>query len=88
MVECYLPRTRSTEMEEMASRLSTRHHGSRHAPQVARYLRSTYVPEDELCFHLFEAESVDAVREASLRVSLAFDRIVEVTENQVGGDTR
>jgi hypothetical protein len=79
LVECYLPRARSTELAEVTTRLSTTGRGGR-AAQPARYLRSTYVPEDEICFHLFEAESVEAVRAASLHASLTFDRIVEAEE--------
>jgi hypothetical protein len=80
LVECYLPRARATELAEVAARLSTRR--GEPAANLARYLRSTYVPDDEICFHLFEAESVEAVREASRRASLTFDRIVEAEENQ------
>jgi hypothetical protein len=81
MVECYLPRTRSTELAEVATRLSTRHGRGGQAARLARYVRSTYLPGDEICFHLFEAESIEAVREVSLRASLVFDRIVEAEED-------
>jgi hypothetical protein len=80
LVECYLPRTRSSEFAEVATRLSASGAGQGGA-QTARYVRSTYVPDDEICFHVFEAESMGAVREASLRVSLVFDRIVESEEH-------
>ena len=84
LVECYLPRARSTELADVATRLSAWHGEGAGVAQATRYLRSTYVPEDEICFHLFEAESVEAVREASLRASIAFDRIVEAEESQAG----
>ncbi len=45
-----------------------------------RYLRSIFVPEDETCFHLYEAGSADAVREAARRASMAFERVAEVVE--------
>jgi hypothetical protein len=41
------------------------------------YLRSIFVPEDETCFHLYEAESLSAVREAARRAALPFDRVAE-----------
>lgn len=43
-----------------------------------RYLRSIFVPEDETCFLLLEAASVDAVHTAARRAELAFDRVAEV----------
>jgi hypothetical protein len=52
-----------------------------------RYLRSIFVPEDETCFVLYEAESAAAVREAALRAGLRFERIAEATV-QSRGETR
>jgi hypothetical protein len=82
LVECFVPRMSGPERAEVAARLSSRPGGEESAAEPVRYLRSTYVPEDEICFHLFEAESMEAVREASLRASLVFDRIVETEENR------
>jgi hypothetical protein len=45
-----------------------------------RYVRSIFVPADETCFHLFEAASADAVRDASERAGLSPQRIVEAIE--------
>jgi Protein of unknown function (DUF4242) len=45
-----------------------------------RYVRSIFVPEDEMCLYLFEARSADAVREASERAGIAPERIVEAIE--------
>jgi hypothetical protein len=42
-----------------------------------RYVRAIFVPEDETCFHLFEAASPDAVYAASERAGLSAQRIVE-----------
>jgi hypothetical protein len=40
-----------------------------------RCVRSILVPEDETCLCLYEAESIDAVRAASVRSGLSFERI-------------
>jgi hypothetical protein len=45
-----------------------------------RYVRSIFVPGDEMCLYLFEAPSLEAVREASERAGLAPERIVEAVE--------
>ena len=41
-----------------------------------RYVRTTFLPEDETCFHLFEAVSADAVEELSRRAELGRVRVV------------
>lgn len=59
------------------------------AGRAVRYVRSIFVPEDETCFHLFEAASVEAVREASDRARLSPQRIVEtITPGSTTGDHR
>jgi hypothetical protein len=40
-----------------------------------RCVSSIFVPEDENCFLLYEAGSVDVVREAAGRAALPFERI-------------
>jgi hypothetical protein len=40
-----------------------------------RWLRLTFLPDDETCFHVFEAGSADAVEEASRRAGLGPVRV-------------
>jgi hypothetical protein len=42
-----------------------------------RLVRSIFVPEDETCFYLYEAESLDAVLAAARRAELPIDRIAK-----------
>jgi Protein of unknown function (DUF4242) len=42
-----------------------------------RFLRSIFVPEDETCFHLYEAASAENVREAARLAELPFESVVE-----------
>lgn len=58
---------------------------SSQAQSSVRYLRSIFLPEDETCFHLYEAVSAAAVEEASRRAEVAFDRVVRA--EQVGLDS-
>ncbi len=44
------------------------------------YVRSTYLPEDEVALHLFEAPSIEALEEAGRRAALEFERIVEADD--------
>jgi hypothetical protein len=42
-----------------------------------RFLRSIFVPEDETCFLMFEAASIDTVRDTARRAALPFERVTE-----------
>lgn len=48
-----------------------------------QYLRAVFVPEDETCFHLYEAESADVVAEVNRRAAIAFHRVVEAVNVRV-----
>jgi hypothetical protein len=77
LVEVYLPRLRAGELADATARARLA------AVQLAgegtsiRHLRSIYLPEDETCFHFFEAADAEVVREASRRAALACQRVVE-----------
>jgi hypothetical protein len=45
-----------------------------------RYVRTTYLPDDETILHLFEAPSASALDEAGRRAALQYERIVEAVE--------
>lgn len=44
------------------------------------YLRTTFVPSDETCFHLFDAPSLQMLVEAARLGALSHLRIVEAVE--------
>jgi hypothetical protein len=45
-----------------------------------RYVRTTFVPADETCFHLFQAPSSALLSAAARRAALDHVRIVEAVE--------
>ena len=47
-----------------------------------RLVRSIYVPDDETCFLLYEAGSVDAVRAAVDRAALRFEHVAETARTE------
>jgi hypothetical protein len=83
LVERYVPSGGSAQPAAIA--------GAAHAAQAAeaaagragdspgpiRYLAVTLVPGDELCYCLFEAPSVEAVRRAHELAQISCERIVE-----------
>jgi hypothetical protein len=79
LVESYLPSSAGTFEEESerarkAAELAVSEGGS------IRYVRTTLLRADETCFHMFVAESLEAVEAALARVGLASDRIVQAFE--------
>lgn len=42
-----------------------------------RHLRTTYLLDEELCFSLFDARSLDAVRQANALAGMPYERITE-----------
>jgi hypothetical protein len=77
LVETYLPRQGSETLAEVVARAKAAARAMRSDGVDVRYVRPIFVPEDETCFHLFEAPSAAAVSEVSRLASLTFDRIVE-----------
>jgi hypothetical protein len=77
LVECYMPRSRSRGLPDTAARAREAAQALSAGGAQIRYVRSTFVPSDELCLHLFEADSADQVSEASRRAGIEPDRIVE-----------
>lgn len=77
LVELYVPRPGAARLLEAARRLRVAAAELRGEGVRVRYLRSLAVPGDELCFHLVESASADAVAELSRRAALSGVRIVE-----------
>ena len=47
---------------------------------LVRYVRMTFLPDDETCFHIFEASSQEAVAEACQRAGIPSGRIIRAVE--------
>ena len=75
LVEAYLADTPSALTDARA-----RAHLAAQSEGEVRYVRTTFLPSDEVVLHMFEAPSDDAVRRAAGRVDLRCERIVEAFE--------
>jgi hypothetical protein len=78
LVELYVPQLGAARVSEAARRLRVVAAELRGEGVRVHYLRSLAVPRDELCFHVVESASADAVAELSRRAALSGVRIVEV----------
>lgn len=80
LVEAYLPRSREAEAQDAGRRArSAAEELSREGVPI-RYVRTTFLPDDETCFHLFEAASAEIVVEAVSRAGLGRARVVPAIE--------
>lgn len=77
LIESYLPRSRAGELASVVNRLLDAAATLTAEGTHVRYLRSTFLPTDELCLHLLEAESAETVGEASRRAAIEPARVVQ-----------
>ena len=83
LVECYLP------LEEDAGEAAAARARAAATELAAggarvRYLRSMFVPRDEMCFVVYEADSAEIALEAGRRAALRCDRALELVEGPDG----
>ena len=80
LVEAYVPRSRASEArvagrDARAAAEELTREGTR-----IRYVRTTLLPDDETCFHVFETRSEEAVGEVCRRAGIGSGRIVPILE--------
>lgn len=80
LVEAYLGRLRDSDLEQGARRAEDAAEELTRQGCSVRYLRMIFVPEEETCFHVYEAASADDVQEASSRAGIAFERVLDAVE--------
>jgi hypothetical protein len=76
LVELYQPQRDGAALADAAMRARDASEQLMSEGKHVRYLRTIFVPQDEICFHLYEAQAADVVGEASLRAQIAYERIV------------
>jgi hypothetical protein len=87
LVELYVSCTESNGVERRVERAQRAAVELSAAGTPVRFVRSIFVPVDETCLFLFEADSIDAVRETAHRAELAFDHVAETAPSKPNGGT-
>ena len=77
LVELYVPKTSWDAVAGASERLRRSTAELTAEGRPVELVRSIFVPEDETCFLLMEAASVDVVREAARRAAVSYERVAE-----------
>lgn len=75
LVELYVPNSDASAVAAEAERARRAADELSVEGATIRYVRSIFVPDEETCFFLFEAESSSVVSEAARRAALRFERV-------------
>ena len=80
LAEWYIPRSQSRKAHAAARDVRTAAEELTREGTPVRYVRTTLLPDDETCFHIFEATTQEAVGETCRRAGIATGRIVAAIE--------
>lgn len=80
LLESYAPHPVQTELVDLTNRARAAAEAAVRAGIEVRHVRSFFAPDDDICFHIFEAPSAEAVARASVLANLDHERITEVIE--------
>jgi len=80
LVETYMPRAEAVDASAAGRRARAAARELSRLGTSVRYVRTTLLPVDETCFHVFVADSEAAVAEACRRAGLGSPRIVPALE--------
>jgi len=79
--EVYAPGS-GTSLDELSQRLRDAAAAITTDGAAVRYVRSLFLPGDETCFHVFEADSTASVSDTTRRAGVLCARIVEAIEGR------
>jgi len=80
LVETYVPRSHAREVRAAGRDVRAAAEELAREGTSVRYVRTTFLPGDETCFHVFEATSGEAVAEVFRRAGIGSGRIVPAVE--------
>ena len=82
LLELYVSRSAETVARTVSERARAAAEELTRAGTPVCCLRAIFVPDDETCFLLYEADSIGAVCEAACRAGFPYDRIAEAYDER------
>jgi hypothetical protein len=82
VAEVYLSRLDAATLGDLSTRLRQASEELSRGGAPVVYVRSVFLPEDETCFHFFEAPSAEVIRECCSLLDLARPRITTATSEE------
>ena len=82
VAEVYLSRLDAATLGDLSTRLRQASEELSRGGAPVVYVRSVFLPEDETCFHFFEAPSPEAVQASCSVLGLADARITSATSEE------
>jgi hypothetical protein len=80
LVETYVPEARPEDARAAGRRVRAEANAASRTGERIRYVRMTFLPRDETCFHVFVADSEEAVADVCRRAGLGSPRILPALE--------
>jgi hypothetical protein len=82
LVEGYMPRRQARDARAAGQRACTAAAELSSEGVAVHYVRTTFLPDDETCFHVFVAESAESIEAVSRRGALGDVRVVRAVETE------
>lgn len=80
LVEIYLPAADTARVDGTLARAEAAAEELARGGADLRFVRSTYIPDDETCFLVYEAGSAELARAACIRAGIPSDRVLSAIE--------
>ena len=77
LLEVYVTRTDTNAVKDSTRRARAGAEAAAADGSIVRFVRSIFMPADDTCFLLYEADSPEAIHEAARRAGLPIERVVE-----------
>jgi hypothetical protein len=80
LVEAYVPRARARQVGASVGLVLEAARALTREGSAVRVIRTTSIPDDDTCFYVVEADSLEVVRELCVHAGLHSARVVEAFE--------